>query len=149
LFDHDIPTVRMFAAIALKRLGQRSVETALAKWLASEVPDVRLLAAEAYTPGERLVWLPFVRELRTNANELVRLRAAERLACCDAATAKAILFDALASPNPLLRGEAARVFDEKQLADARVARRLMGDPFPPIQLRGARAAVRLANVATR
>jgi len=149
MFEKDLPTVKTFAAIALKRLGDRTADTYLAGLLASEVPDVRLMAAAAYPAADSRIWLPAVRELRNDRNELVRVKAAERLACCDAPTARAILFDAFASPNPLMRGEAARVFDETGLGDARVARRLMGEQIDMLRLRGAGMAVKLARASAR
>jgi HEAT repeat protein len=149
MFEKDIPTVKTFAAIALKRLGDRTADAYLADLLTSQVPDVRLMAAAAYPAADSRIWLPAVRELRNDRNELARVKAAERLACCDVPTARAILFDAFASPNPLMRGEAARVFDETGLGDARVARRLMGEAIDMLRLRGAGMAVKLARAPAR
>jgi HEAT repeat protein len=142
MFEKDIPTVKTFAAIALKRLGDRTADAYLADLLTSQVP-------EAYPAADSRIWLPAVRELRNDRNELARVKAAERLACCDVPTARAILFDAFASPNPLMRGEAARVFDETGLGDARVARRLMGEAIDMLRLRGAGMAVKLARAPAR
>jgi HEAT repeat protein len=149
MFENDIPTVKTFAAIALKRLGDRTADTYLAGLLASEIPDVRLMAAAAYPAADSRIWLPAVRELRNDRNELARVKVAERLACCDATTARAILFDAFASPNPLMRAEAARAFDETGLGDAKVARRLMAEPIDMLRLRGAGMAVKLARAPAR
>jgi hypothetical protein len=136
MFNGDTMAVKPFAAVALKKLGQSSADTFIASMLASEVPEGRLNAANAYSAAESKLWLEPVRQLRSTPNEPLRVRVAERLACCDAATARTILLEALASPVPVLRADAARVLEESSLADLNDARRLMGDAYPNVQLRG-------------
>jgi len=149
MFERDEPTVKTFAAVALKKLGQPSVDAYVGELLASEVPQVRLMAAGAYKPSESRVWLPLVRELRNDPNPMMRLQTAERLACCDAATARVLLLEALNSPIPLMRDEAARIIDTTNLADAKIARQLMGDTFEMPRLHGAGIALRLSRAPER
>jgi HEAT repeat protein len=144
MFDKDAQ-LKVFAGVALKQLGQASVNAYIADLLTSGVPDVRLRAAGAYPASESRTWLPLVRELRNNPNEVVRVHAAERMACCDVPTSRAILLETLKSTNTLLRMEAATVLDQTGLADAVDARRLMGETTDMLRMRGAGIALRLAR----
>jgi HEAT repeat protein len=139
--------VGMFAAIALKRLGSNVADVYVSRLLTSAVPDIRLMAAEGYAGSPRGEWVAAVKALGTNPSELARVRAARLLACCEPTTARAMLFDALASPTLPLRVEAARTFEEKELGDAKVARRLLGDAFDQVRLHGAGIVLRLAATA--
>jgi len=136
MFNGDAPAVKPFAAVALKKLGQSSADSYIAAMLASEVPEGRLNAANAYSAAESKLWMEPIRALRATPNDPLRVRVAERLACCDAATARTILLEALASPISVLRAEAARVLEDTGLADLNDARRLMGDDYPNVQLHG-------------
>jgi hypothetical protein len=148
--ERDVPIVRMFAAPALKRLGDTSADAQVAQMLAGDSPEMRLEAALAYPQSSRAPWVERVKALRADRDGLARVRAAEVLACCDPPTARAILNDALADPMPPMRVEAARVFELKDLADAVVARRLLGDSFDHVRLHGAGTVLRLiAKRATK
>jgi HEAT repeat protein len=149
MYEGDEPTPRLLAAIALKRLGDTSADAFVAKLLASEAPEVRLMAAAAYPPAPRAQWTERIRELRSDRSEMVRLRAAEVLACCDEATARAILADALRSPLPPMRAEAARILASKGLAGTALVRTMLGDATAPVRLHGAIAALRLPEPAAR
>lgn len=143
LFEQDVPVVKMAAAVALKRLGAVAADAYIAELLGSDVPDIRLAAAAALGPPLRNQWLARVRELRTDRNEMVRLRAAEVLACCEPETTRTLLSTALQSPVPPMRVEAARILETTGSADARLARRLLGDPWNLVKLHGAGAVLRL------
>lgn len=145
VFDSDLPSVKMFAAVALKRLGQTSADAFVAKLLESEVTETRLLAGQAYQMSKSTQWVAKIRELRIDRNERYRVQVAELLACCEVATADALLREALRSQNPLLRRDAARVLESKALADAPLARQLVGDADPVVRLLGAGAALRLTQ----
>jgi HEAT repeat protein len=142
LFEGDVQIVRLYAAVALKRLGQSMADVFLAKALASEVPEIRLTVAEAYLSSRSTQWTARVRPLLDNRNEQLRLQAAELLAGADAAVARPALVAALSDPNPLMRAEAARILEEKNLLDLPLARRLLGDSYEAARLYGAGAAVR-------
>jgi HEAT repeat protein len=145
LFSTDLPVVRMFAAAGLKRLGQSSADAYLSDLLRNGAPEVRLIAAEAYQSGTTSQWAPSIKELLSDRNEINRVRAAELLACCDPPAARSALLDALASGNPSMREEAARVLEARGLTDARVARRLLGDASDAVRLHGAGAALRAST----
>jgi HEAT repeat protein len=144
IFESDTGILRLIAGSALKRLGERMSIDVVSKALASETPEIRLLAAEGYSASEQSLWLAAVKQLRTDPNPQVRIRATELLACCDVSTARSDLLEALASPIAPLRVEAAGVLERKQLADVRVARRLLADPLDQVRLHGAGIAIRLA-----
>jgi HEAT repeats len=142
-----VPTVRMFVGIALKRLGQSSADAMIAGLLASQVAEIRLLAGEAYQGSKTRQWVPRIQELGTDPNEQHRVRAAELLACCDPTTATSLLRKAAASPNPLLRREAARVLESTSIGDAALLRRLLGDSDEMVRLLGAGSALEAAQPA--
>jgi HEAT repeat protein len=145
LFEQDPTVVRRFAAVALKRLGDSTADVVVAEMLASNSPDLRLMAAAAYPPTSRALWVEQIKALRYDRNELVRVRAAEVLACCDPDSARGMLLAALAHPDPSMRVEVARVLEGQGLADARIARQLLGDTFPQVRLYGAGAVLKLAR----
>ena len=148
LFAQDsVETVRIFAAMALKRLGDSSADAYVANLLTAQNPDMRLSAAAAYAPATKGPWISAVRDLRNDRNELVRIRAAELLACCEVSTSRAVLADALNSPIPLIRSAAARVYDTKDLADIRLARRMLGDSYEVVRMYAAGEALRLARAS--
>jgi HEAT repeat protein len=112
------------------------------------VAEVRLLAGQAYQTGKTMQWVPRIRDLSSDRNEQNRMKVAELLACCDAATATALVREALASPNPLLRREAARVIESKSLADPTLMRRLLGDSDEVVRMLGAGATLGTTQPST-
>jgi hypothetical protein len=151
IYRRDEQIVRMFAAVSLKRLGRTDAEmdTYLAGLVRKAVPELRVVVADAYQGSDAASWVPYIKELLSDRNELIRLRAAEVLACCDRPSAHAALAVALSSPLPPLRNEAARILDVKGLADAKDARRLLGDPADVIRMYGAGAALQLAAASAK
>lgn len=149
IFKEDAHVVRMSAAVALKQLGRSTADLYLAQLLKNDMPEVRLVAAEAYQRSKTTQWVPSIRALLTDRNDLNRLRAAELLACCDPTAARLGLLPALNSPNPFLRAEAARILEAKGLVDAPMARLLLGDPVGSVRLHGAGAALLLAAPRSR
>jgi HEAT repeat protein len=148
LVERDHAIVRMYAAPALKRLGDTSADAFVAQMLAGESPEMQLEAAQAYPQSSRAPWIERVKSLQGHRDPVARVRAAEVLACCDVPTARAILNDALRDPLPPMHIEAARVYELKDLADAAVARRLLGDSFDVVRLHGAGVVLRLAAKST-
>jgi HEAT repeat protein len=144
LFETDVATVKITAAVSLRRLGQSSVDEYLDALIRNGVPDVQLIAAQAYVGSKSTHWIDSLKRLRSDRNEMSRVRAAELLACCDAATARAILIEALGNENPLMRTEAARILEQTGTADARLARRMLGDEFEHVRIYGAGATMALA-----
>ena len=134
------------AALALKRLGDASADSVVAGYLKSEIPDVRLMAAEAFAGSNSKEWLPLVMSLQSHSNEQVRVRVAATIACCDRTAARGILLAALKS-HPLVRLDAARVLEDKGLADAALARQLLGDDLEAVRIAAAGMAIALARPA--
>ena len=146
LLQSEQPAVRMYAAIAVKRLGDPSGDAGVAAMLQSPIPQLRLMAAEAYQTSATTQWVAPVRELLSDQSETTRLRAAEMLACCDKVTARAALVTMLDSA--IVRLEAARILEDKALADPPLIRRLLGDADPWVRMYGAGAALDAASVAS-
>ena len=145
IFKDDEHIVRMHAAVGLKLLGRSTADLYLVQMLRNETAEVRLIAAEAYQAAKATQWVPAVRTVLSDPNELNRLRAAELLACCDPAAARSALSGMMKSDNPFLRGDAARIFETKGLADAAMARRMLGDAIASVRLHGAGVALTLAG----
>jgi len=143
IFKEDAHIVRMHAAVALKRLGRNTADVYLAQMLGNETAEVRLIAAEAYQTAKTTQWVPWVRTVLSDRNDLNRLRAAELLACCDQPAARSALSAMLKSDNPFLRGDAARILEGTGLADASMARRMLGDSLASVRLHGAGVALTL------
>ena len=134
---------RMVAAIALRRLGDETMDAQVAPLLGGILPEVRIMAAEAYGPSASRRWVAKIKELSTDRNELIRVRAGELLACCDAPSAKTILAAALGSQIPSVQAEAARVLAKTGLADARLGRRMLGSDSEEVRAHGAGAVLQL------
>jgi len=147
LLADAVPAVRMFAAMAVKRLGDPSADAQVAGFLQSPVPELRLVAAEAYQTSKTTEWVPLVRELLGEPSVMTRIRAAELLACCDQANARVALAATVDRGNPLERHEAARVLEDKGLADPPLIRRLLGDDDAWIRTYAAGAALVAASAA--
>ena len=146
--NDEAGSVKMFAAVALKQAGDASADTFLEGLLAKGHPEVQVIAAGAwqFSTSKSPAWEKASRTLLASANDVHRLRAAELLASVDPAAAKTVLNSALASPNPLLRSGAARVLESRpELADAAIARRLLGDAVIGVRLHGAGLAHALAT----
>jgi len=147
-FDTDVGTVKMFAAVSLKQLGDPSADKFLDTLLNGQIAEIRVIAAGAYefattkSPG----WEKAVRELMGGANPVHRLRAAELLARLDAPAAKTMLTSALADANPLMRSGAARILEARpELADPAQARRVLADQAPAVRIHGAGLVLALAQ----
>ena len=144
IFTTDEQIVRLYAATALKRLGQTSANAYLLNILQTGAPEVRLIAAEAYQSAATTQWIQYVTDLLNDPNEINRLRAAEVIACCNPGMARGPLVSAVGSENPSLRADAARILETKNLADVRLARRLLGDSADAVRVYGAGAALHAA-----
>ena len=146
--NDEAGSVKMFAAVALKQAGDSSADTFLEGLLTKGHPEVQVIAAGAwqFSTSRSPTWEKASRTLLASANDVHRLRAAELLAGVDPAAAKTVLTSALASPNPLLRSGAARVLESRpELADAALARRVLGDAVIGVRLHGAGLAHALAT----
>lgn len=134
---------RMVAAIALRRLGDETMDPQVAPLLGGILPEVRLMAVDAYGPSASRRWVAKIKELSSDRNELIRVRAGELLACCDVPSAKTILSAALGSRIPSVQAEAARALAKTGLADARLGRRMLGSDSAEVRAHGAGAVLQI------
>ena len=147
-FDKDTPAVKMFAAVALRRLGDTSVDPFLANILNGQIAELRVIVAGAYatSTSKNPQWDKAVRTLMGGPNEQIRLQAAELLVCCDLVAARSFLTSALSNPNPLMRAGAAKALEaRKDLASLEIARRLLGDATESVRIHGAGLALAFAR----
>jgi HEAT repeat protein len=105
------PMVRAWSAVGLFRLQDPSGIAQIDKMLASGIPDLQLLAAEAWD-GQNGPWVSALRPLLTNRDGLVRFQAARLIAPIDPDAAKLVFSEGLADPNPIVRAETARLAGE-------------------------------------
>ena len=150
-FENDAAgSVKMFAAVALKQVGDSSADAFLGDLLTKGHPEVQLIVAGAwqFSTVKTPAWDKAARALLASPNDVHRLRAAEMMAAVDPAAARGVLTSAVASPNPLLRSGAARVYESRpELGDPVIARRLLGDASPAVRLHGAGLAHALTTRA--
>jgi HEAT repeat protein len=119
------PLVRMSVTLARAKNGDEKALADARAMLASEVPDVRLMAAEALSttlPGESE---QAVRPLLTNPDGLNRFRAAALVGRVDPLAVQAVLLEGLAQENPLIQQEAARLIAETLPGDLGLLRQLL------------------------
>ncbi len=138
--NDEAGSVKMFAAVALKQAGDASADSFLEGLLTKGHPEVQVIAAGAwqFATARTPAWDKAARTLMASSNEVHRVRAAELLSCCDPTAARGVLTSALASPNPLLRASAARVYESRpELANAAAVRQMLGDPALTVRLHGA------------
>ena len=138
--DSD-PFVRNSAVVALARLGDEAALAQASAMLAAPVPDVQLLAAEAWD-GRPGPWVETVRALLTSTEGTVKVRAARLLAGVDPEAARVALTETLADANPAMRAFAAQTASESgTLVSVEVAhlRRLLREPDAVVRLHAAAA----------
>lgn len=141
--DQD-PFVRSSAAVALTRLGDQAGQTVVNRMLDSEVPDLRLMAAEAWN-GQPGPWVEGIRPLLNNMDGTIRLQAARLIAPVDPAAADRVLSAAAAHENPAIRAEAARAIAESshyRIVDIAHLRRLLRNADAPVRLHAAAVLLR-------
>jgi tetratricopeptide (TPR) repeat protein len=149
-FNTDAAAVKMFAAVALRRLGDTSVDPFLTNILNGPIAELRIIVAGAYasSTSKNPQWDKAVRTLMGGPNEQIRLQAAELLACCDLVAARGFLTSAIANPNPLMRAGAAKALEaRKDLASVEIARKLLGDATESVRIHGAGLALAFARDA--
>jgi HEAT repeat protein len=136
------------AALALVALGDSTGRERVAEALASDVPDSRLSAAAALRKTGDKSWIPRVTPLLANQDGLNRFFAAEMLLPEDRAAAMRVLHPATADPNPVIRGEAARILAEAPSTDISQLRPFLGDSAPRARLWAAKGVLAKAAATT-
>ncbi len=135
------PFVRSSAAVALARMGDDPAMTIVEQMLQSEVPDLRIMAADAFD-GQNGAWVAAIMPLLENRDGVTRLQAARLIAPVNPEAARRTLQEAAGDGNPVIRAEAVRVMEEvsptsPDVADLPQARRLLRDGDPLVRLRAA------------
>jgi len=148
LQDRD-PFVRSSASVALFRLGDSDGQARVEKMLQSEVPDVLLMAAEAWD-GQAGPWIAVITPLLQNTDGLTRLYAAKLIAPFNPEAARAVLGSALQDANPVVRAASAEILADQPLArpvsgDLTQLRRLLRDRDAMLRLRAASLLLSIAR----
>jgi HEAT repeat protein len=108
--------VRAWSAVGMARLQDQAGQTQVDQMLSSDVPDLQLLAAEAWD-GEPGPWVAALRPLLSNRDGLIRFHAAKMIAPIDPEAAKQVFSEGLSDTNPVVRTESARLVS--QVAESR------------------------------
>ena len=119
------PLVRLSVTLARAKIGDEKALADARAMLASEVPDVRLMAAEALSTTLPRESEQAVRPLLTNPDGLIRFRAAAIVGQVDPLAVQSVLLEGLAHENPLIQQEAARLVAETLPGDIALLRRLL------------------------
>jgi len=142
------PGVRTAATIALARMQDQAALDAVDRMLATNIPDVQIIAARAFE-GRPGAWVPAMRSLLDNRDGFTRLDAAKAIAPVDPDAARQVLDAALSDPNPVVRLESARRLEEiaalLPAGDIATLRQRLRDPDPAVRLAVAGALLRLAR----
>jgi hypothetical protein len=106
--------------------------------LQSEVPDLRLMAADAFE-GRPGAWMSAIAPLLENRDGTIRLEAARLLAPVNPEAVRRVLSEAASDPNPVVRSEALRIMEETSttvpaIADLAQARRLLREQDPAVRV---------------
>jgi len=119
------PLVRMSVTLARAKNGDDKALADARAMLASEVPDVRLIAAEALNSTLPSECEQAVRPLLTNPDGLNRFRAAALVGQVDPPAVQPVLLEGLAHENPLIQQEAAKLVAETLPGDIALLRQLL------------------------
>ncbi|MBA3886382.1 MAG: HEAT repeat domain-containing protein [Acidobacteria bacterium] len=146
--DSD-PFVRSTTAVTLARLGDAEGEAVTLRMLDIDVPEIQLMAAEAWS-GQPGAWMSVVAPLLDNMDGTIRLQAARLMAPVDPAAAGRALAAAASDENPGIRAEALRTAhdvatSEAGLLETSQLRRLLRDPDPAVRLHAAGLLVQRAQ----
>ena len=123
------PGMRQSFAMALYALGSDAGNTVIAQAEASRIPDVRLVALEAYYAAKTPRWTALARQLLKSSSEGPRLRAAVMLGSADA-DARRALMQAATSTNLATREVGARLLEASGSRDTTLLLQLLRDPSP-------------------
>lgn len=137
------PLLRTSALVALARIGNPDARAQVETMLSSEVPDFRLMAAEAWE-GRQGPWVAALEPILQNDAGLLRLQAARLLAPVRPDAAADTLRRASADGNPVVRAEAVRTLEQLAadgtfLLDVATLRHMLREADPAIRLSAAAA----------
>jgi HEAT repeat protein len=149
-FDGMDPATRIPATIALAQMGDQRALARVDQMLGTNVPQVQLEAAEAWS-GRPGPWVDVVRSLLDNTDGFIRLDAARALAPIDPEAAKRTLNSALGDTNPVIRYESAKSIDtllasQPDVADLAALRQRLRDADRGVRVAVASALLKLARL---
>ncbi len=103
------PLVKVAVTLARAQKGEPRALADARTMLSSEVPDIRLLAAEALLSSMPTEAEQAARPLLTNRDGNYRFRAAAIAGRKDPAAVESVVIEGLADPNPVIQQEAGRI----------------------------------------
>jgi HEAT repeat protein len=133
------PLVRTSVTLARARRGEDKALADARIMLTSEVPDLRLIAAEALAATLPRESEEAVRPLLTNRDGVNRFRAAAIVGRTDPAAVQSVFLEGLADQNPVIQQEAARVATATLPGDLVLLRQLLRHPDRTIVVNAAAA----------
>ena len=132
------PAMRQTLAMALHCLGSTAGDALLAQIETSKMPDVRLVAVEAYRATNSPRWTRLARELLRSSSEGARLRSAVLLGAADPDAARE-LAQAATSTNLATREVGAKLLEAAGSKDFTLLVTLLHDPSPVVRTHAAGA----------
>jgi len=133
------PLVRMSIVLARAQAGDERGLAEAKAMLASEVPDIRLTAAEALVASMPRDSEQAVRPLLNDRDGINRFRAAAIVGRFDPAAALPVITEGLSDQNRLIQQQAARTLAQVLPGDTRRLRELLRHPDRLIVVHAARA----------
>jgi HEAT repeat protein len=122
------PVVRMSIVLARAEAGDERGVADARGMLASQVPDIRLTAAESLVATMPREAEQAVRPLLSDRDGINRFRAAAIVGRFDSAAALPVITEGLTDPNRLVQQEAARTLAQALPAETRQLRQLLRHP---------------------
>jgi HEAT repeat protein len=135
------PLVHASVVLARAKAGDERALADARAMLASEVPDIRLTAAEALVEALPRESEQAVRPLLTDPDGLNRFRAAAIVGRFDPTAIQSVLIEGLAHQNVLIQQEAARVVGELLPDNVVLLRQLLRHPDRTVVVQAAGAFV--------
>jgi HEAT repeat protein len=135
------PLVHTSVVLARAKAGDEAALANARVMMASEVPDVRLSAAEALAGAFPRESAQAVQPLLTDPDGVNRFRAASIVGRVDPAAVQSVIIEGLAHQSPLIQQEAARVAAETLSGDLAMLRQLLRHPDRAIVVQAAGAIV--------
>jgi len=143
------PYTQFSASVALAQLHDPMGLQAVQAMLASQVPDVRLMAAETMTARDG-TWVAALMPLLDNPDGLIRFRAARLIAPYNPDAARRTFELAAEDPNPVVRSEALRLAidaaqDQPSVLDLAILRQQLRAGDPAVRLYAAGGILTVAR----
>ena len=135
------PLVHFSVIVARAKNGDDAALAQARTMLASDVPDIRLSAAEALSSKLPVESEQAVRPLLTNPDGIYRFRAAAIVGRSDPAAVQSVLMEGLAHQSPLIQQEAARIVGTTLPNNIVLLRQLLRHPDHSVVVAAAGALV--------